>query len=105
MTVLRSPVLTRAGFGHGFGTRRALPEELPGGIHILLQVHGERIVFLSENTMRVQSAWNKAQSENLQLSTQSPPASPFRFAEGDALVTDIPGVSIGIRTADCLPLL
>lgn len=33
------------------------------------------------------------------------PVEPFRFDEGDALVSDIPGVSMGIRTADCLPLL
>ena len=33
------------------------------------------------------------------------PEAPFRFDEGDAMVSDIPGVSMGIRTADCLPLL
>jgi YfiH family protein len=47
----------------------------------------------------------RVQSENLLISIQELPASPFQFDEGDAMVSDIPGVSMGIRTADCLPLL
>jgi YfiH family protein len=33
------------------------------------------------------------------------PENHFRFTEGDAMVTDIPGTAVGIRTADCLPIL
>jgi YfiH family protein len=44
-------------------------------------------------------------SETFDVVIRGMPEEPFRFAEGDALITDIPGVSIGIRTADCLALL
>jgi YfiH family protein len=100
VTVLRSALLEREGFGHGFGTRRTAPEEFPSDIHILLQVHGERIVILTENSeSRIQN------SEEGQITHQRLPDEPFRFDEGDAMVSNIPGVSMGIRTADCLPLL
>lgn len=45
------------------------------------QVHGDNVVIIDEKTRR----------ENL------PPA--------DALVTNLPGILIGVRTADCLPIL
>ncbi|MCJ7498975.1 polyphenol oxidase family protein [bacterium] len=143
MTILRSALLAREGFGHGFGTSRSIPGDFPVDIHILMQVHGERIVCLTGQTIRVQSAECRVQSENLQeepgARSQEPgenfimrnrpdesgirnqesgitgnnfdikiaklPAVPFRFDEGDALVSDMPGVAMGIRTADCLPLL
>ena len=152
MTVLRSTLLEREGFEHGFGTKRTAPEEYPEKVHILLQVHGERIVVLTEGagrpstklgTGRAQGAGgnNKKQNltgnpesriqnpketanglekpeESLILNSQSSitgsnldvkyvdlPADPFRFDEGDAMVSDIPGVTMGIRTADCLPVL
>jgi YfiH family protein len=67
---------------------------------MLLQVHGERIVVLTENPeSRIQN------SGEGQITHQRLPNEPFRFDEGDAMVSDIPGVSMGIRTADCLPLL
>jgi len=101
VTILRSALLEREGFGHGFGTSRTAPDDLPDNIHILRQIHGEKIVALSG----VLSAECRVQSENLLISIQELPASPFQFDEGDAMVSDIPGVSMGIRTADCLPLL
>jgi len=132
VTTLRSSLLERDGFGHGFGTSRTAPEDLPDNIHILRQIHGERIVALSG----VQSAECRVQRENLQeepgenltvgngpdesgirnqesgiggdnldVKIAKLPPSPFRFDEGDAMVSDIPGVSMGIRTADCLPVL
>ena len=139
VTILRSALLEREGFGHGFGTSRSIPGDFPVDVHILLQVHGEKIVVLTG----VQSAECRVQRENLQeepgAGSQEPgenfimrngpdesgirnpesgiagnnfdikivelPVSPFRFDEGDAMVSDIPGVSMGIRTADCLPLL
>jgi len=64
---------------HGFGTRQSegwLPEEASAD---LKQIHSDVIV--------------RAET----------PAS--RFCEGDALVTDRPGLWIRIRTADCLPVL
>ena len=101
MTVLRSPTLTRAGFDHGFGMRLSTPVDLPGNVHILKQVHGERIVVLTAG----RRAPGAEHGENPDLVVRDLPEEPFRFDEGDALVTDIPEVPLGIRTADCLPIL
>lgn len=60
---------------HGFGTRNGNPEA-----HVTLrQVHSDRVI-------------------NAHIAKR-------HAVEGDALVTDEVGVSIGIRTADCVPIL
>jgi len=109
--VLRSGMLTRAGFEHGFGTRGSTPVDLPRSIHLLQQVHGERIVVLTGGRIRrrqgygEQGAQGEGRKENPNLVMKNLPEKPFRFDKGDAMVTSLPGVSIGIRTADCLPIL
>lgn len=60
---------------HGFGTRQGNPEAQV----TLRQIHSDRVV----NAGGVKS----------------------REKEGDALVTDCVGKSIGVRTADCVPIL
>jgi YfiH family protein len=62
---------------HGFGLRRA-ERVLPPGLLYPRQVHGARV-------MRV------------------PPLPPD--AQADALVTDAPGIAVGVFTADCVPIL
>jgi YfiH family protein len=101
VTILFSPFLTKAGFQHGFGTRGTAPDEYPEDIHFLSQVHGERIVVLS----RRRKARDAGYSENPDLAFRSLPVNTFRFDDGDAMITDAAGTSIGIRTADCLPVL
>lgn len=105
MTKIYSSLLDGAGFPHGFGTRIADRQDFPPDIHILVQVHGDRIVCLTDQTMRVQSSRFKVQSGKPNLVFRGLPERSFRFDEGDALLTALPGVSIGIRTADCLPVL
>lgn len=61
---------------HAFGTRNATPEP----VITLRQVHSDRVV----------QAWNGMQD---------------REQEGDALITREVGVGVGIRTADCVPIL
>ncbi len=39
------------------------------------------------------------------LIVKEPPPNPSAPLEYDAMITDIPGVMLGIRTADCLPIL
>jgi YfiH family protein len=127
MTVLRSALLTREGFENGFGTRRSTNDDHPPEIHILLQVHGERIVVLTKNaehrtqntgedlagrreSNQTRSSISPSPSRPLSISKaevvhMTLPENHFRFSEGDAMVTDIPGTAVGIRTADCLPIL
>ncbi len=62
---------------HGFGSRHASPAE--ERLATLRQIHSDIVVL---------------------------PAGPGnRITEGDALATGRPGLRIGVRTADCLPIL
>lgn len=83
---LRSALLSAAGAAHGFATRAVGDDAarlaallgLPGtAIHTVRQVHGDRVV-----------------------ECPAPPGT-----EADALVAREPGVAVGVRTADCVPLL
>lgn len=68
-------------FPHGFALRAGVPP--PGPVYRVRQVHGARVVVvdgtLSLDAVAVESA--------------------------DALVARAPGVAIGVRTADCVPVL
>jgi YfiH family protein len=74
---LRSAVLDRLGIEHGFGTRRSEGIEVPG-LALATQVHGS-------------------------IMLRVPPVDPS--AEADALWTREPGLAVGVRTADCVPVL
>ena len=73
----RSGLLDRIGVDHGFGMLRS-EEEAPPGVLVARQVHGTRIVFA--------------------------PPDP-RFERADAVATRAPGTAVGVRTADCVPIL
>jgi YfiH family protein len=62
----------------GFGRKGEAP---PAGTFTCAQVHGTQVLAVAGD----------------------PPA--LLGTEGDALVTDRPGVAVGVRTADCLPVL
>jgi polyphenol oxidase len=64
---------------HGFGTRKGNPH----ADVILRQVHSNGVV--NANDLRNDEAHRKR--------------------DGDALISDLPGRSIGVRTADCVPVL
>jgi len=53
-------------------------------VYTVKQVHGTRVI---------------------RIERKETPAVEFRQAEGDAIVTDQPGVAIGVLTADCVPVL
>lgn len=78
MTILVSPLLQRlAWLEHGFGTRHAgLSQE---GMTSLKQIHSS-LVFVADRPSGC-------------------------VGEGDGLITNAPGVSVSIRTADCYPIL
>ncbi|HET6370815.1 MAG TPA: peptidoglycan editing factor PgeF [Nitrospiria bacterium] len=85
-----------AGFGkrsffHFFGTRTFSGKDLAkiGPAVGLKQVHGDRVVQVTRDGSGAGSA-----------------AGPLQvLEEGDALVTDHPGVVLAVSTADCVPLL
>ena len=74
----------------------------------------ERDEDLAENWRRV-TAWLRVPPDRVALVTQvhgarvlrvTEPAGPLvALGEADALVTDVPGVVLAIRTADCVPVL
>jgi YfiH family protein len=70
-------MLDSMGIEHGFGLREA-QWALPAGLLCPRQVHGAHVV-------------------------RVPPLAPD--VEADALVTDAPGVAVGVFTADCVPIL
>ncbi len=79
MQFMTSPILeSLPHLYHGFGTRS---EEIPQGIVFPKQVHGDHVEILASP---VPDSWHE-------------PA--------DAVITTCPGLPIGIKTADCLPIL
>ncbi len=80
--LLRSPIVASAGFSHAFPTRDTPDADLlaalgGGPIAQIKQVHGARAVLASE----------------------------AKGAEGDALVARTGGGPVGVRVADCVPVL
>jgi hypothetical protein len=76
--MLRAPNLAPFEWlAHGFGQRDS---DSPGDVATLRQIHS--------GTVR-----------------EATPACGDRFDEGDALISAQPGVIVGIRTADCVPIL
>jgi YfiH family protein len=78
--VLRAVALERFDWlEHGFGTRVSSRWPDPSRLAILKQVHSARILMAGAVTGNI--------------------------GEGDALITDRPGLLVGVRTADCVPIL
>jgi YfiH family protein len=76
-----SPLLTRAGFSHGFVGRGQPP---PNNLHHVKQVHGTCLV--------------EANSDfNSSLASSG--------TEGDGIWTKTDGMAVAVKTADCLPVL
>jgi len=74
---LRHPLLDACGVEHGFGVRG---EAAPPDVRRARQVHGARVATVGECALA------------------PPPAA-------DAVTSDVPGIRIGVVTADCVPLL
>jgi polyphenol oxidase len=76
-TDIESPILSELPWiTHGFGTR--YPAACPDGVSTLKQIHSNLVLLATE---------------------------PGVLGEGDALITNHPGLAISIRTADCYPIL
>ncbi len=79
MSWITHPLLTDERVAHGFGTRTCSP---PSALVRPRQVHGTRVVVLRHEQ-----------------------PVPAELGDADAIVSERPGLPIGIVTADCLPLL
>ncbi len=77
MNALRHPLLDAAGVTHGFGVRGLAP---PPGLRRPQQVHGARVARATE------------------CAGDASPAA-------DAVISALPGVPVGVVTADCVPIL
>jgi polyphenol oxidase len=89
MSLLRSDILARAGFQHGFPTLDTPDAELLAALGCdrvvqVKQVHGARAVLADALTGRGDGAAGE---------------------EADALVARAGGVAVGVRVADCVPVL
>jgi polyphenol oxidase len=77
--VFRAETLARLGWlTHGFGTRLSENWPASNGLAFAKQIHSDRVL--------------RVESEGPQ-------------GEGDALISNVPGIALTIRTADCLPIL
>lgn len=83
---LCDPVLERLGVRHGFAERGAEP---PDSTVFLRQVHGVRAV----------------RAEALRAGMGSGLPEGGGPVEADAIVSGVPGLAVGIVTADCVPIL
>lgn len=109
MSLIQSGLLDNAGILHGFGTTEMEDVELPCPIFTLRQVHGNRVVVIAGQTNRAPGTMDPDPVSNhgvgVEPSIRTVPEQPDRFTEGDALISTMPGTFVGVRTADCLPVL
>jgi YfiH family protein len=73
---LESAILTLPWVTHGFGTRHPTP--IPDSVSSLKQIHSNVVLLANQ---------------------------PGVLGEGDALISNHPGLGVSIRTADCYPIL
>ena len=73
------PLLELPWLEHGFGTRLSAAWNQQQDLASLHQIHSDICLYVTGGSGRV--------------------------GEGDALMTDVPGVRVGVRTADCIPIL
>jgi len=113
-SVLRAPLLTEHGFEHGFSTRLGGVSAPPfDSLNLALGV-GDDPGLVAENQRRFALAvgyvpgalFSLQQVHGELVQRVSPGADPGAVAQlqGDALVGQ-GGVAVGVRTADCVPLL
>lgn len=74
-----APLREIAWLDHGFGTRFSAVWNQQPGLASLHQIHSNVCLYVTGGSGRV--------------------------GQGDALMTDAPGVRLGVRTADCIPVL
>lgn len=106
--VLASALLSEAGFDHGFTTKDAGnfargQDPLPRPMLLLNQVHSTIVRVVHGVSARdLEQAPPANASQRL---ARERPGEALAEQDGDALVADTPGITVGIRVADCVPVL
>lgn len=111
--LLRSPLLERHGFAHGFSLRTGGVSEGPFASLNLGRTVGDDLERVAENTRRFAAAagvgplFEVSQVHGREVVRVEAGADlgAIRRREADALVTAAAGVAVGVRTADCVPVL
>jgi YfiH family protein len=113
--VLRAERLAAAGFAHAFSTRLGGVSEGPYASLNLGRAVGDDLERVHENTRRFATASGLDRSRIFEASqvhgnavievhaSDEPPT--VRARQADALVARVPGDAVGVRTADCVPVL
>jgi polyphenol oxidase len=114
-SVLRSPLLSQQGFKHGFSTRLGGVSQAPFASLNLGRSVGDDPESVAENHRRVAAAVGYPEGALFELSQvhgrsvrqihRHESTAEVRREEGDGLLTLDHGVALGVRAADCLPLL
>jgi YfiH family protein len=112
---LRSGLLGRAGFKHGFSLRTGGVSAPPFEALNLARNVGDSAEAVRENHRRFADMvgydparlYEVSQVHGAQVETADGRVDPavFRGREGDALLALAPGQAVGVRVADCVPLL
>jgi hypothetical protein len=113
--LLRSELLDRAGFAHGFSLRTGGVSEPPFASLNLGRAVGDDPGAVAENHQRFREAVPFEPGRLFELSQvhgnavlrvgPTDAVLAIRSLEGDALVSGVPGQCLGVRTADCVPVL
>lgn len=110
---LRSAQLTQQGFVHGFSTREAGVSNAPFDSRNLGRAIGDSEDAVAENhrllaqDVGYESLFELSQVHSAVVREVRRTEDPklVRAEEGDALIAREAGVAVGVRTADCIPLL
>lgn len=115
MIALSSELLARHGFSHGFSLRTGGVSEGAFATLNLGRTVGDEPARVAENVRRFAGAIGADVARLFEVSqvhgravvrvTASSEVEAVRKIEADALVTSVAGAAIGVRTADCVPVL
>lgn len=113
--LLTSGLLTRAGFVHGFSTREGGVSKPPYATMNLATTVGDDLDHVAENYRRFCAALGidrgllfeteQVHGDSVYLVTEIDEPITTRMRSADALVTRCQGFAVGVRVADCVPIL
>ena len=75
---------------------------------LLNQIHSDQIIQIENDSIMdpgSRPGMTGKQGDGLLTSSRTPIRDPYMTREGDGLVTSLPNICLGIKTADCVPIL